>query len=39
MHDFLSDSRFEGIKSLESRAFLALATPHEKDEESRHVEM
>ena len=33
MHDFLSDSRFEGIKPLEKRAFLALATPHEKDEE------
>ena len=32
MYDFLSDSRFEGIKPLKDRAHLAIATLHQDDE-------
>ena len=32
MYDFLNDKRFDGIKPLEKRAFLALATLHKEDE-------
>lgn len=35
--DFLTDSRFEDIKPLESRAFLATPTPHH-DEEVKYIE-
>lgn len=30
---FLNDRRFEGIKPLEKRVFLALATPHAESNE------
>ena len=37
MYNFLSDCRFEGIKPLEKRAHLAIATLH-KDDELRFIE-
>lgn len=32
MYNFINDNRFAGIKPLEERAFLALATLHKEDE-------
>lgn len=32
MHDFLNDSKFEGLKPLKIRAFLSSGTPHKADE-------
>lgn len=32
MHDFLNDSKFEGLKPLEIRAFFSSDTPHKVDE-------
>lgn len=37
MFSFLNDERFSGIKPLEKRAHLAIATPH-KDDEMKYIE-